>query len=150
MCENIILRVIALSLSAAVIVASADLAAAGDTTQAVPKTEHFDRDPGWDALNNRMKPDPKDVPIVVQDFGYSATNFAGGEKGEVGGQVWRCTAPAFYADRIPVKTLNERLTASGKFAFTSAADGSGIWFGWFRGEQQARLKVSERIAAWHV
>lgn len=115
------------------------LPAAAEDAKVVLRTEHFDRDPGWEGHNNRLKPDPKDIVTVVQDFGYSATNFAGSEKGEMGGQVWRCTTPAFYADRIPAKTLNDKLTASGKFAFTSAADGSGLWFGWFRGEQEAGI-----------
>lgn len=48
--------------------------------KAVLKTETFNRDPGWEAFNNRMKPDPKDLRTVVQDFGYSQTNFAGGDK----------------------------------------------------------------------
>src|SRR3954469_7600519 len=60
------------------------------------KTEAFDRDPMWEALNNRLKPDEKDVHRVVQDFGYSQTNFvSGGAKGELGGQIQRSTKPAF-------------------------------------------------------
>src|SRR5512141_2901793 len=71
------------------------------------KSEHFNRDPGWEGFHNRLKPDPKDVHAVVQDFGYSQTTFAGGQKGELGGQVWRSATPAFYAAKIPVKTLND-------------------------------------------
>src|SRR3954470_8622672 len=88
------------------------LGAAGPQQAGGQKGESFDRDPGWEGFNNRMAPDKKDVHKVVQDFGYSATNHAGGEKGEMGGQVQRSKTPAFYADKIPIKTLNDKLTAS--------------------------------------
>ena len=52
------------------------------------KVERFDKDPGWDGFNNRVKVD-KPNP-VVQDFGYSKTNRAGGKAaGELGGRVQR-------------------------------------------------------------
>ena len=97
------------------------------------KSESFDRDPGWDAHNNRVV--PADVPIVVQDFGYSATNVAGKAAGEMGGQVTRAAEPAYYADDIGTKTLDDRLTASGTFALTRTASGAGIFFGFFRANQ---------------
>src|SRR4051812_32528068 len=77
----------------------------------VRKTERFDKDPGWEGFNNRVV--PKRVPTVTQDFGHSPTNFAGKGKGEIGGRVTRCAKPAYYAGKIAVKTLNDRLTASG-------------------------------------
>ena len=61
----------------------------------VMRTESFDRDPGWEAHNNRIV--PAKYPTIVQDFGYSTTNFAGRAAGEMGGQVWRASEPAFYA-----------------------------------------------------
>jgi hypothetical protein len=106
---------------------------AEDPLKTVLKTEHFDKDPGWEAFNNRVV--PKLVKTVEQDFGYSATNFAGEEKGEIGGRVWRCSTPASYADKIPVKTLNDKLTASGAFALTASSGSSGAFFGWFKAEQ---------------
>src|SRR4051794_2537931 len=59
----------------------------------VLKQEHFDADPGWDALNNRLKVEAKDLPVVDQNFGYSPTQFAGGAKGEIGGKIWRSITP---------------------------------------------------------
>jgi hypothetical protein len=100
------------------------------------KTEHFDRDPGWDAYNNRLKPDPKEVSTVDQNFGYSNTQFAGGGKGELGGKIWRSVTSAFYADKIPVKTLNDKLTASGRFSITDTIQNAGLWFGWFKADRQ--------------
>jgi hypothetical protein len=100
---------------------------------AVMKTERFDRDPGWEGFNNRVE--PKKVPTVTQDFGYSASNFAAREKGEVGGRITRSTRPAYYADHISVKTLTDKLTASGTFAISATSGGSGIFFGWFNAKQ---------------
>src|SRR4051812_47203421 len=121
-----------LLLSAALAVC-AGTGGAGGRPKTALKTEHFDRDPGWEGFNNRVV--PRVVPTVTQDFGYSRTNFAGKGKGEVGGRVWRSTTPAYYADRIAVKTLNDKLTASGTFALTSSSGGSGVFFGWFSSRQ---------------
>jgi hypothetical protein len=99
----------------------------------VVKTERFDRDPGWEGFNNRVV--PKKIPTVTQDFGYSPTNVAGKDKGEMGGRVTRSNRPAYYADKIAVKTLNDKLSASGTFALTAPAGTSGVFFGWFHAEQ---------------
>ncbi|HJT76553.1 MAG TPA: hypothetical protein VJ739_05060 [Gemmataceae bacterium] len=106
---------------------------AGDPPRTVLKTEHFDRDPGWEGFNNRVV--LRHVPTVTQDFGYSPTNVAGKEKGEIGGRVQRTGRPAYYADKIAVKTLNDKLSASGTFALTASSGNSGVFFGWFNAEQ---------------
>jgi hypothetical protein len=97
------------------------------------KSESFDRDPGWEGHNNRIV--PRELPSIVQDFGYSKTNFAGKAVGEMGGQVWRASEPAFYAARIAPRTLDNRLTASGTFAITRTTAGGGVFFGFFRAAQ---------------
>ncbi len=63
--------------------------AAEPSAKTTLKTEHFDRDPAWDAVNNRVK---IEKPVhVIQDFGYSVTNHVGGTSaGEIGGRVQRC------------------------------------------------------------
>jgi hypothetical protein len=99
----------------------------------VLKTESFAKDPGWEGHNNRIV--PVRVPTVVQDFGYGRTNFAGKEKGEMGGQVTRASQPAYYADKIGPVTLDDKLSASGTFALTKTNPGGGIFFGFFRAEQ---------------
>jgi hypothetical protein len=99
----------------------------------VMKTESFDRDPGWEAHNNRIVPDK--YPTIVQDFGYSKTNLAGKSPGEMGGQVWRASEPAYYADKIGPKTLDDKLSASGSFALTKTTPGAGMFFGFFKAEQ---------------
>jgi hypothetical protein len=97
------------------------------------KSESFDKDPGWEAHNNRIVPER--VPTVTQDFGYSKTKFAGKAAGEMGGHVTRASEPAFYADKIGPKTLDDKLSASGTFALTKTTAGGGIFFGFFRAEQ---------------
>jgi len=97
------------------------------------KSESFDRDPGWEAHNNRLL--PKEYPTVVQDFGYSNTNLAGKSPGEMGGLITRAFEPAFYADKIGPKTLDDKLSASGTFAVTKTVGGGGLFFGFFRAEQ---------------
>jgi hypothetical protein len=65
------------------------------------KTETFDRDPGWDALNNRAAKPVK----IKQDFGW--------RDGRIGGTIMIAGEPAYYAKKIPTKTFDDVLTASG-------------------------------------
>jgi hypothetical protein len=126
------MRFLSLPLLVALAVA-AGIGAADEQPKTIIKTESFDRDPGWEGHNNRIV--PEHVPTVVQDFGYSKTNFAGKEKGEIGGPVTRASEPAYYADKIGPVTLDDRLSASGTFALTKTTGGGGIFFGFFRAEQ---------------
>src|SRR5205823_4740683 len=64
------------------------------------KAEHFDKDPGWEGVNNRVV--LAKLVTVTQDFGYSLTNFAGKEKGEIGGRIQRAGKPAYYAEKVPI------------------------------------------------
>jgi hypothetical protein len=98
------------------------------------KTEHFDRDPGWEGYNNRIV--PKKVRLVKQDFGYSATHFAGKDAGEMGGRIQRSATPASYAAPLtPPRTLEDKLSASGSFAVTGSGGSAGVFFGFFNSHQ---------------
>lgn len=97
------------------------------------KSETFDKDPGWEGHNNRIVPEK--AQMVKQNFGYSATHFAGKNKGEVGGVIQRSTTPASYAAKIRPKTLDDKLTASGSFAVTASQPGAGVFFGFFNSQQ---------------
>ena len=101
------------------------------TTQATAnRFQDFTADPNWEGRGNRTA--EKHVRTVVQDFGYSRTNHADGETpGEIGGRISRSLTPATYATVIRTKTLNDRFTASGKFAVTEAEGSSGMLIGWF-------------------
>lgn len=96
----------------AAIVASLPRAAAEERHQS------FDLDPNWDGFNNRAKtPEPQ---VIRQDFGYSKTNHAGGERpGELGGHISPAAEPAYYAKEIKPASFNDRLTASGKLNSTN-------------------------------
>ena len=101
------------------------------TTQATAnRFQDFTADPKWEGKGNRTA--EKHARTVVQDFGYSRTNHADGETpGEIGGRISRSLTPATYATVIRTKTLNDRFTASGKFAVTEAEGSSGMLIGWF-------------------
>jgi hypothetical protein len=116
------LAVAAVSLSAAQL-------AAGE------RRESFDRDPGWEGLDNRLVPEP--ARRTRQDFGHRETRHAGGRQaGEVGGWVQRSLTPAWYGKAIAPRTLDHRLSASGKFAVRRDEGGSGMLFGWFNKDSQ--------------
>lgn len=100
---------------------------------AASKSESFDRDPGWEAHNNRIPPKPG--RMVQQDFGYSATHFAGAAAGEIGGHIQRSTTPASYAAPLADKSLDDVLEASGSFAINASQPGAGVFFGWFQSQQ---------------
>lgn len=90
----------------------------------------FGTDPRWEGYRNRLLPAP--LPRTRQDFGYRSSNQARGEKsGEIGGYIQRSLTPASYAKPIPTRTLNDKLTASGRFAVTRDESNSGVLFGWF-------------------
>ena len=67
-------------------------AASSIAQETLQRQQHFDRDPQWEGLNNRITRDK--YPTITQDFGFSSTNFAGQEPGEIGGQIWRSSTPA--------------------------------------------------------
>src|SRR5262245_49904399 len=88
------------------------LALWGSAAAGEERTERFDKDPGWDGHNNRSA-QPR---TVTQDFGYSKTNHAGQAVGEIGGFLTPAAEPAFYAKKIPARTFDDALTASGTLA----------------------------------
>jgi hypothetical protein len=108
----------------------------GSTATAL-KSESFDKDPGWEASNNRLV--TNSGATIAQDFGYSDTNFASQNKGEIGGLVWRAPQPAWYAAKISPKTLDDTLSASGAFAITHAGGGGHVFFGWFNAKQPEEI-----------
>ncbi len=83
--------------------------------KAVERTERFDRDPGWEGVNNRTT--ATSTREVVQDFGFSPqSRRAGGEPGEMGGRITPAAEPAYYARRVDRLTLDRPFSASGRLA----------------------------------
>jgi hypothetical protein len=91
--------------------------------QVIQKSEDFTVDPGWDELGNRSD---------GQDFGYSATNIAGGSVGEAGGHFSRTTL-GIYADNVgSIDPSTTTLTMTGTGVWTAEGGGSGnVMIGWF-------------------
>jgi hypothetical protein len=99
------------------IVISAIVVLVSTWTLADERTESFDKDPGWDGRNHRSKAFSRKT--VRQDFGYSRTHHARGKKaGEIGGFIHPAAEPAYYARRIPTRTLEQKLTAAGTIRCT--------------------------------
>src|SRR5262245_8841398 len=83
------------------------------------RTERFDKDPGWEAVNNRPTEKPR---TIKQDFGYSAgTANAGGGKGEIGGFITGAAEPAWYARKIDTRSFDDAFSASGRLIFKDRA-----------------------------
>ncbi len=100
------------------------------------------RDPGWEGQGNRVQFVERD--FQRQDFGYSETNWAGEQIGEVGGQFYRAEpvdpANGYYADDVGILTLDDPLSFSGNICFVDASTDSGMFLGYFNArEQVARI-----------
>jgi hypothetical protein len=79
---------------------------------AAERTEHFDKDPDWDGVNNRATTPEKRT--IRQDFGFSKSNHAGGKSGEIGGFITPAAEPAYYAKKIETRSFDDALSASGR------------------------------------
>ncbi|MGE5310958.1 MAG: hypothetical protein ACM3MN_04380, partial [Nitrospirota bacterium] len=91
------------------------------------------KDPGWDGRDNRVTFVERD--FQRQDFGYSATNWAGERIGEIGGLFYR-TEPVdpihgYYADDVGGMTLDDPVKFSGNISFVNGGTDAGMFFGYF-------------------
>jgi len=102
------------------------------TNCSILRTENFTTEPNWIGMGNRYSPGCREV---IQDFGYSDTDYCGGQVGEVGGQISRSVTPAYYATPIEEKTLDDTLDASGRIVLVKDMDG-GCFIGWFNHRRQ--------------
>lgn len=98
------------------------------------KAYDFTDDPNWEGKGNQdVFEDP--VQYGSQDFGYCPdTNYAGGEKGEVGGRIWRIEEPKFfgyYGADTGTLSLNDVIEARGKIAIRRFGIDSGVQLGFF-------------------
>src|SRR5262249_20086950 len=103
------------------------------------------KDPKWEGKGNRHTFVERDFH-AKQDFGFSRTNFAGKNTGDIGGTFWR-TEPidplhAFYADDIGELTLDDPISFSGQIAFTAGGTDAGMMFGYFN-KDDAMLKLTD-------
>src|SRR5690242_16939363 len=121
-------------LATVLLVMLASIARGDDPSKMQLKSEHFDKDPGWEAHNNRIA--PKNPRRIKQNFGYSATNFAGEKPGEIGGRVERGSVGMSFVEKIAPLTLNDLISASGTFALKSIDGGNGGFLFGFLNSQQ--------------
>lgn len=104
------------------------------------------RDPGWVGHGNRATYESVDIRPRF-DFGFSATNFAGGAKpGEFGGLFFRgdCREAhrlAAYGAPTEPLTLSKPLRASGRISLRRGVTDSTTLFGFYHGEKS--LEVNE-------
>ena len=90
----------------------------------------LEHDPDWIGVGNRTTFEDREL-TGAHNFGYSDTNLAGGQNGEVGGSFWRGGDFAYYADRIGPLSLQQKLVARGKVKLVAAGPDSDMSFGWF-------------------
>jgi len=120
-----------------------DRAWPADLSPTRQKSEAFDQDPHWDANGNR--PSAVSLPLVEQDFGYSRTHHAGNAPGEIGGKITPSIRPAWYAKRIPTRSFDGKLNASGSLSLVAAQSISGwhtqgnLYVGWFNADPRALI-----------
>ncbi len=105
------------------------VAVAGDGL--VQVHEDFSKDPGWEAINNRVV--GVGGPMVRQDFGWSPGEDG---RGAVGGEIWSTTTPATYGMPVGPFDLTRRLSASGKVAIKRMSARSGAYFGFYNSTRQ--------------
>lgn len=108
------------------------------------ESESFDEDPGWIRDANPVEFRQR-VIRPFHDLGYSATNYAGGAPGEIGGIMFRDEAPAYYADHVGPFTFDDELFASGKMVLRSAGADSGVLLGWFGDQAKKNKKTPQHL-----
>ncbi|MCA9450327.1 MAG: hypothetical protein KC931_24605, partial [Candidatus Omnitrophica bacterium] len=96
--------------------------------------EDFSEDPGWEGFQNRKR--CVDCPEVIQDFGWSQTDFTQtGGGGEIGGRVQDSFQPAYYA--MPMGkplSFKDSFSASGKLAIKHIGQRGVAYIGFFNPE----------------
>lgn len=108
----------------------------------------FDRDPQWDARNNRGT-SPSRIVRPWFDFGYGESSLAGGiGKGELGGQIFRgdCRYPermACYGVQVGPLTMLKPLKVAGKVAMVRGVSDSTTLFGFYHSQHSMQQNESQ-------
>ena len=121
-----------------------------DDLQFNGEAQDFSKDPEWIDAGNRISYEDREV-TGAHDFGYSATDHAGGANGEIGGGLWRSGAFGFYADRVGPLNLEQKLEARGKVKLVTAGPDSDMQIGWFNSAaKDANAGDAENFIGIHV
>jgi len=91
------------------------------------------KDPGWERQGNQVEFAEQD--FQRQDYGYSETNWAGKQIGEIGG-VFTSAEPVdpltgYYADAVGKLSLDDPLSFAGNVCFVHDSTDSGMQIGFF-------------------
>jgi len=96
-------------------------------------------DPHWQGVNNHVTFVEKDFHSA-QNFGYSQTNWAGKQPGEIGGRFWGTEVldplHGYYAVDIGKMTLNDPIKFSGKINFVEGAVDGRMLIGYFNKKEK--------------
>jgi hypothetical protein len=118
-----------------------------------PPTRHenFNTDPAWEGRSNRNVPaaakGARASKTITQDFEHRTSHFAGGkDAGEVGGSIYKHPSLASYAKPIPIKTLDDRLSASGTLFLRESDVSSAIMVGWFNASESRGWRTRNALA----
>jgi hypothetical protein len=115
------------------------------------ETESFDSDPKWEAAGTRRTYRTLSVRPRF-NFGYSRTNFAGGETaGELGGEIFRGDRRyperlAYYGDRVGLLTLDKPLRAAGKVVLRRGVSDSTTLLGFFNSKASMAVSNMQPVA----
>jgi hypothetical protein len=109
--------------------------------------DSFENDPRWEGKGNHRAYSDTDVRPRF-DFGYSPTAFAGGARGEMGGNLFRgdCRYPdrmACYGDRVGPLTLEKPLRASGKMCMKRGVTDSTVLIGFYHSRYSMESNPSQ-------
>ncbi len=103
-------------------------------------------DPGWEGHGNRVQFVERD--FQRQNFGYSETNWAGKQIGEIGGEFYRVEAVdpynGYYADEIGALTLDDPIEFSGQVCFVSGGTDAGMFLGYFNAREKM-APITDRL-----
>jgi hypothetical protein len=102
--------------------------------------EDFANDPKWEGVGNQER-FRDDVQYGYNNFGFSLSNHAGGDRGEAGGRLFSCNPgedefKGHYGDPVGKLTLEHRLSARGKFVAKEFCIDSSFALGWFNARKQ--------------
>ena len=100
------------------------------------------RDPKWEGRNNRMQSIEPNFQ-AMHDYGWSQTNWAGKQPGEIGGLTWR-TEPqdplfSYYGDDVGPLTFEDSISFSGSIYFLTGMTDAAAYFGYFNDEDQTKI-----------
>lgn len=107
------------------------------------------KDPGWEGVGNRVEFLEQD--FQRQNYGFSETNWAGEQIGEIGG--WFTSAETidplfgYYADDIGRLTLDDPIEFSGRVCYVNESTDSGMYIGFFNKADLTR-DLAKRPKQW--